>query len=79
MSDNPELVDFAIGPVNSVHNLPVPFYFYFYRLLPLGLKIWGLLLRLNLPDGQVKFFLKNLNYRRTARINLAHQKVFGAS
>ena len=49
MSDSPGLVDFAIGLVVFV---------------------------LNLPDGQVLFFLGNSNYRRIV-INPANQKGFG--
>ena len=40
VSDSPGLVDFAIGLVNSV---------------------------INLPDGQVNFFLRNSNYKRTVK------------
>ena len=49
--DSPGLVDFAIGLVNSVFNL---------------------------PDGQVIFFFRNSNNRRTV-INPAHPIFFLAS
>ena len=51
VSDSPGQVDFAIGLVIFV---------------------------LNLPNGQVLFFLGNSNYRRIV-INPANQKGFGAS
>ena len=49
--DNPGLVDFAIGLVNSV---------------------------LNLPNGQVKFFVKFQKKKKNCEINSAHQNIFGA-
>ena len=51
VSDSPGQVDFAIGLVIFI---------------------------LNLPNGQVLFFLGNSNYRRIV-INPANQKGFGAS
>ena len=55
VSDSPGLVDFAIGLVNSV---------------------------INLPDGQVKFFLgiqEESILQKSCKINSADQNVFGAS
>ena len=52
MSNSPGLVNFAIGLVNSVFNL---------------------------PDGQVMFFLSNLNNRRTVKSILLIKKRLGLS
>ena len=52
MSDSPGLVDFAIGLVNSV---------------------------INLPDGQVKFFLRNSNYRTIVKSICSSKRFGGAS
>ena len=51
VSDSPGLLDFAIGLVNSV---------------------------LNLPNGQVKFFVKFQKKKKNCEINSAHQNIFGA-
>ena len=52
VSDSPGLLDFAIGLVNSV---------------------------LNLPNGQVKFFVKfQKKKKKNCEINSAHQNIFGA-
>ena len=51
VSDSPGLLDFAIGLVNSV---------------------------LNLPNGQVKFFVKFPKKKKNCEINSAHQNIFGA-
>ena len=50
LSDSPGLVDFAIGLVNSVFNL---------------------------PDWQVRSFLRNLNNRRTVKSILLVKKFLG--
>ena len=50
VSDSPGLVDFAIGLVNSVFNL---------------------------PNGQVMFFLRNSNKRRTVKSILLIKKFLG--
>ena len=52
VSDSPGLVDFAIGLVNSV---------------------------LNLPNGQVKFFVKFQKKKRTVKSILLIKNIFGAS
>ena len=51
VSDSPGLLDFAIGLVNSV---------------------------LNLPNGQVKFFVKFQKKKKNCEINSVHQNIFGA-
>ena len=48
--DSPGLVDFVIGLVNSV---------------------------INLPDGQVKFFEDNPNYRRTVKLICSSKRFWG--
>ena len=50
VSDSQGLVDFAIGLVNSIFNL---------------------------PDGQLMFFLRNLNNRRTLKLILLVKKLLG--
>ena len=50
VSDSPWLVDFAIGPVNSVFNL---------------------------PDGQMMFFFRNSNNRRTVKSILLVKNLLG--
>ena len=52
VSDSPGLLDFAIGLVNSV---------------------------LNLPNGQVKFFVKFQKIKRTVKSILLIKNIFGAT